>query len=110
MAELRKEYEHAVRKLAVQLVELRNAGADAEAVARIIHAERRRLSLTFKARTPEPWRSELTARTVAVYGNLRGPSIDYLRAQGRSWEEIAESAARPGVLPKTPAIVGENRE
>jgi hypothetical protein len=30
------------------------------------------------------------------HGDPLGPTIDWLRAQGKSWEEIIESAMRPG--------------
>lgn len=30
------------------------------------------------------------------YGNPLGPTIEQLRAQGKTWEQIIESATRPG--------------
>ena len=61
-----------------------------------MHAERRQLAGIFKERTPEPLRTRIHNRTLAVYGDPLGPRIDDLRAQGKSWDGIIESATRPG--------------
>jgi hypothetical protein len=74
-------------------------GADSEQIARNVHAERRALASQFKDLTPEPLRSALYNRTLEIYGNRAGPTIDHLRAKGKSWDNIIESAARPGLLP-----------
>jgi hypothetical protein len=31
-----------------------------------------------------------------MYGNPVGPTIDQLQEQGKTWEQIIKSAARPG--------------
>ena len=36
---------------------------------------------------------------VAVYGDAIGPSLERLRAQGKSWDDIIDSATRPAPLP-----------
>ncbi len=36
------------------------------------------------------------ARNVAKYGDPWGPSVDWLRSQGKSWEDIIESSLRAG--------------
>ncbi len=100
LKDLRDAYEQAVRALPALAARLREAGADAETVARAVHAERRELAIRFKALTPEPERSRIQAHTIAAYGNPIGPDIEQLRAKGPSWEEIAESACRPGAPPK----------
>lgn len=81
---------------------MRRAGVPPEAIARAMHAERRRLAGVFRERTPEPLRSRIHDRMLAVYGNPHGPGIDNLRAKGKSWDDIIESATRPG-----PPISGE---
>jgi len=96
MNNLRLRYETAVRDLRERVAALRRDGVPAEAIAREVHAERRRLAAHFKALTPEPYRTRIYERTVRVYGNELGPSIEFLRAKGRSWEAIIESAMRPG--------------
>lgn len=97
--DIRALYETAVRDLRARAVEMRRDGVPAEAIARELHAERRRLAATFKALTPEPYRTRIYERTVRVYGNELGPSIEFLRAQGKTWEAIIESAMRPGRPP-----------
>ncbi|MEW2547822.1 hypothetical protein AB0910_18960 [Streptomyces sp. NPDC047002] len=94
--ELREEYERRVRALGRAAAEYLAAGGDAESVARRVHAERRALTAVFKARTPEPLRSRVRARTPAVYGDEIGPTIDCLRARGATWEETISGASRPG--------------
>jgi hypothetical protein len=96
---LRYRYEAAVLELRAQSTAIRSAGLSSETVARAMHAERRRLTAAFKALTPEPWRSRIDARTLAAYGDPVGPTIDTLRSQGKTWEDIIESAMRPGSPP-----------
>jgi hypothetical protein len=74
-------------------------GADPEKIARTVHAERRLLASRFKDLTPEPLRSALYKRTLEIYGDPAGPTIERLRAKGKSWEDIIKSAGRPGLLP-----------
>ncbi len=76
---------------------MRSDGVPAETIARTLHAARRQLAAEFKARTPEPLRSRIQDRTTATYGDPGGPPIDALRARGKSWEDIIDSACRPGV-------------
>jgi len=35
-------------------------------------------------------------RNLRVYGDALGPSIDWLRQRGRTWDEICQSASRSG--------------
>ena len=93
---LRLRYEEAVVALRARVAAMRNNGVSAEMIARTVHAERRWLTATFKALTPEPWRSQIHDRTLAVYGDCVGPTIECLRARGRSWDDIIDSATRPG--------------
>lgn len=93
---LRDRYETDVRALAERAAAMRRDGVPAEAVARAVHAERRRLAVAYKALTPEPYRSRILERTIRVYGNPHGPTIAFLRAQGKSWEAIIAGATRPG--------------
>lgn len=93
---LREDYEREVRALAMRAEDMRACGADAETVARALHAERRALAIHYKGLTPEPLQSVIDQRTRAIYGDPAGPSVDWLRARGKSWEEIAAGAMRPG--------------
>jgi hypothetical protein len=49
-----------------------------------------------KALTPPDKLAEITARNIQRYGDPLGPTIDWLRRQGKSWEQIIESATRSG--------------
>lgn len=95
----RRNYEALVRALSVKAAVLRASGADDEAVARMMHAERRALAGRFQELTPEPLRTRISKRSIAIYGDRLGPTIDYLRRKGKSWAEIIESASRPGAGP-----------
>lgn len=99
MDNARADYERHVRALTESAERMRALGIDEESIARKLHAERRALSIRFKAQTPEPLRSLLVRWTIARYGDPDGPSIEQLRTAGKSWREIAASAARPGQLP-----------
>ena len=96
---LRSYYEDAVLGLRGRVTAMRDEGASSQVIARAVHAERRRLAAAFKELTAEPLRSWIYDRTVAVYGDPIGPTIETLRAQGKSWDDIIESATRPGPRP-----------
>jgi len=83
---------------------MRGDGVSSEAIARAVHAERRRLAATFKELTPEPLRSRIYARTRAVYGDSLGPTIESLREQNKSWDDIIDGATRPGPRPSCDGI------
>jgi hypothetical protein len=98
-SDLRADYERLVRDLSTYASDLRRMSLAPEAIARHLHAARRALVLRFKAMTPEPTRRLLCDRTMRLYGDCDGPTIDHLRAQGKTWDQIIESAARPGQMP-----------
>jgi hypothetical protein len=93
---LRSHYEAAVVALCAQVAAIRGDGASPETIARAVHIERRRLTAAFKALTPEPWRSRIRTRTLAAYGDPIGPTIETPRVRGKSWNDIIDSAIRPG--------------
>jgi RHS repeat-associated protein len=93
---LRLEYEAAVKGLAEREAALRAGGASPEAIARELSAARRALGVEYKALTPAEKLSEIYARNLEKYGDKLGPTVDWLRARGKSWEDIIESAKRPG--------------
>jgi hypothetical protein len=96
---LRLEYETRVVALHNRAKAMHQDGSTSEAIARAMHAARRQLCQVFKERTPEPQRTRIFDRTRAVYGDPLGPSVEFLRAHGKSWEDIIDSASRPGRLP-----------
>jgi len=93
---LRSRYEAAVLALRAQVAAMRGVGVSSETIARAVHVERRRLTIAFKEVTPEPWRSRIHTRTLATYGDPIGPTIENLRARGKSWDDIIAGATRPG--------------
>jgi hypothetical protein len=72
------------------------AGASSEQVARQLHQMRRDLGVQYKDLTPAPELEVIYARNLKTYGDKLGPTIDWLRAKGKSWEQIIESSSRPG--------------
>ena len=93
---LRAEYETQVRALSKKAEGLRAQGLDTEAIARAMHAERRALGIDFKLRSSPEARETIYARNLEHYGDKLGPTVDYLLNDGKDWEAIIESAARPG--------------
>ncbi|MFH8383472.1 hypothetical protein ACH4E7_21405 [Kitasatospora sp. NPDC018058] len=75
---------------------MRAAGASDEEIARTLHQARRDLGVKYKDATPEEQREATYARNLTKYGDKLGPSIDWLRARGNSWQDIIDSATRTG--------------
>ena len=93
---LRQAYVDAVSELKPMADSLRAAGADTEQIARALHAERRALGEQFKALTPADKLGEIYSRNIEKYGDKLGPTVEWLRARGKSWDQIIESATRTG--------------
>jgi hypothetical protein len=93
---LRQAYVDAVSELKPMADSLKMAGADIEALARALHAERRAIGEQFKALTPADKLAEIYERNLQKYGDKLGPTVDWLRAHGKSWDQIIESATRTG--------------
>ena len=71
-------------------------GDTLEQVARTVSKMRRDLGIKYKAITPQKELDRFFKRNIDKYGDKWGPTVEYLRSQGKSWEQIIESAARPG--------------
>jgi len=94
---LRQQYVKAVEALATNVPGMRQAGMTSEQIARALHAERRALGEQFKNATPPEVLEKIYQRNLERYGDRLGPSIEWLRDKaGKSWEQIIESATRPG--------------
>ncbi|WP_395059763.1 hemagglutinin [Polaromonas sp.] len=100
MADLRLAYERAVAELGVQVSGMLAAGVAQEQVARWAAGQRDRLKQVYRGKTPPAALAVIEARSLAQYGNTTGPSVEQLRADGKSWAEIAASAGRPGKQPE----------
>lgn len=99
MGDLRLAYERAVAALGAQVADRIAAGVAQEQVARWAAGERDRLKQLYRGETPPAALAVIEARSLAQYGNSIGPSVEQLRAGGKSWAEIAASAGRPGKQP-----------
>jgi len=93
---LRLAYLEAVEELRVAGQSLRAAGGDTEQIARMMHAQRRAIGEEFKAMTPPDELAKIYARNIEKYGDKLGPTVDFLQAKGKSWDQIIESAGRAG--------------
>jgi hypothetical protein len=93
---LRKKYVIEVISLRDKIPAMRNMGMSMEEIARVLHAERRALGVKYKDLTPPNLREKFLARNVREYGDELGPTIEWFRKKGKSWEEIIEGAITPG--------------
>jgi hypothetical protein len=93
---LRQAYVNEVNALGDIKQHMYTEGMSSEQIARNLHPMRRDLGVKYKDMTPEPMREEIYARNLQKYGDKLGPSVDWLRARGKSWEQIIESACRSG--------------
>ena len=93
---LRLKYEADVAARAEATSQMLGSGTSEEDVARWVVDERNALKRAYRGLTPAPVLARIDARTLQRYRNTMGPSADELRAAGKSWREIIESAARPG--------------
>lgn len=89
-APLRQAYEAEVRALATKAAQMRADGHSVEEIARELHAERRALGIKYKDVTPPEILKKILERNRQMYGDELGPTIGWLRAQGKSWDEIIE--------------------
>jgi hypothetical protein len=97
LSALRQAYVSEVRSLEGVALNARAAGATPEDTARMVHQMRRDLGEQYKNLTPTDKLQEIYARNIERYdGDKLGPSVDWLRARGKSWDQIIESASRPG--------------
>ena len=93
---LRQEYEAAVRGLGDRIGALEKAGMTEEAIARKLHAARRALGVEYKNQTDPALLEKIYERNMQRYGDKLGPTIEWLRNQGKTRKQIIESASRPG--------------
>ena len=58
---------------------------NSERIARNLHAARRALGEQYKALTPPDVLEKIYERNLAKYGDKLGPTVDWLRAQGKTF-------------------------
>jgi hypothetical protein len=95
-SDVRESYEAAVTALAEAAARRLASGECEEQVARWAVAQRTALKRHYRALTPPDVLAAIEARSLLQYGEPMGPSIEALRARGKSWRAIIDSASRPG--------------
>jgi hypothetical protein len=95
-AAIRQAYETEVKALKDLGNSARAAGQDAEATARMLNAERNALKIEYRKFSPPDFVKEAELRNFRLYGDPVGPSVEHFRADGKTWQQIIEKAARPG--------------
>ncbi|GAA1314386.1 cell wall-binding protein [Pseudonocardia xinjiangensis] len=98
---LRAAYLREVAGLVDRAAALVASGLSEEAVARTLHAQRRALAERYKGLTSPARRARLYRRNVERYGDPHGPTVENLRAGGRSWADIILSSSRAGAPPES---------
>lgn len=93
---LRQAYVDEINALKPQADALRAAGKDPEQIARTLHEQRRNIGERYKDLTPPDKLAEIYERNLSRYQDKLGPTIDWLRAKGKTWDQIIESATRTG--------------
>lgn len=93
---LRQQYVEEVQMLAGKAETMRLAGSSQEEIARTLHADRRALGVKYKNLTEPSLLATIYARNEKKYGDKLGPTVEWLRANGKSWEDIIASSSRTG--------------
>ena len=93
---LRAAYEAEVQGLSKLAEEMKIAGSSPEDIARKLHGTRRELGIKYKSLTPDALLQEIYQRNIQKYGDKLGPSIEWLRNNNKSWEDIIKSSSRSG--------------
>jgi len=94
---VRTQYKKDVKALQNTYKELQALNKSEEEIARQLHAMRRELGIKYKDLTSPEELARILERNTKIYGDELGPSIEWLRTEGKkSWKDIIESAMRPG--------------
>lgn len=93
---LRTAYTEEVGQLKNLGEQMRLEGESPENIARKLHQMRRDLGVKYKNLTPPDKLKEIHIRNTEKYGDELGPTVDWLRGRGKTWEQIIESSSRPG--------------
>lgn len=92
----RQAYVRAVQGLKKSGETLLKQGYSKENVAIILNSQRRALGKMYKDVTPAKELEKVFARNMKVYGDKYGPTVKWLREQGKTWDDIIEAASRSG--------------
>ena len=93
---LRQKYVKDVYDLQIEVDAMRNAGLSPEEIAHYASSRRNEIKEPILEATPPDFLEKIRQRNLEKYQNESGPTIDQLRASGKSWEEITDGATRAG--------------
>ena len=82
----------AVNRLAEMIPGMQQAGLSSEQIAKTLHDERRTLGVKLKDVVPGNNITRIYTRNIEKYGDKLGPSVEWLRESGKSWDDIINSA------------------
>lgn len=99
---LRASYVREVNALKGVAEGLSKQGYSPQQVASVVHGMRRTIGQKYKYITPLLQRQMIYIRNRAPrwmggkgYDSIYGPSINWLRRSGKSWDDISQSASKP---------------
>jgi RHS repeat-associated protein len=92
----RAAYRTEVKGLQNTVNEMRLAKCSSEEIARKVHQMRRDIGLKYKNLSNPDLLEKIYKRNIDKYGDKLGPTIEFLIEKGKSWDDIIESAIRPG--------------
>jgi hypothetical protein len=93
---LRSAYIAEVKGLEDLGLAARAAGQDLKSTAQLLNTERNALKVQYRQLGSPDDAARFAARNMEKYGNPVGPTVEQLRENGKTLEQIIESAARPG--------------
>jgi RHS repeat-associated protein len=93
---LRQAYVTEVEGIKKWVTVMRGQGCTSEQIARATHLYRRLLGVKYKDLTPPRLLETIYKRNLEKYNDRLGPTIEWLRGKGKSWDDIIESSSRSG--------------
>jgi RHS repeat-associated protein len=93
---LRASYIRKVEALGDKATQLFAEGKTSEEVARIVSQMRRDIGIQYKNLTLPGDLLRINERNLRLYGDKLGPTVELLREQGYTWEQVIEKASRTG--------------
>jgi hypothetical protein len=92
----RASYESEVRAIKDQAGKMIQDGYSLKEASEWASNQRMQLGIKYKNLTPPELLADIYKRNIEKYGNQFGPSVEDLLRQGKTYEEIIDSAATPG--------------
>jgi len=93
---LRQQYIREVMQLEDVKLAMQASGMGEEATARALHQMRREIGIKYKDLTPKDYlENVIYPRNHDKYGDVLGPTFDWLREKGKTLQQIIEGALRP---------------